>query len=171
VVSRRARYWRASVVLLLACVVWQWGSARALALCVVSIAALDERPDLDPFGPEFLCTFDDVLYAIDRFDQVRAGALRHLDGHGGQAVDTGDRGRILEGRLDLGDVAERDRGTGGGGDRNPKHILGPLDQPDVAVRLDQRDPLLYEVAVRGRPVTRQRCWAGPPQSPPGSTPM
>ena len=50
-----------------------------------------------------------VLHAVDRLDEVGAGALLDLDGHRRLAVDAGDRGRVLEGRADLGDVAERRR--------------------------------------------------------------
>ena len=71
---------------------------------------------------------DDVFHRVDDFDQVGAGALRHLDGHGGTAVDPRDRDRVLEGRLDLRDVGERHRRVRRGDQRNLQDVLRPLEQ-------------------------------------------
>ena len=84
--------------------------------------------DVHAFRPVGLEPLDDLLHRVDRLDQVGAGALRHLDGHGRLAVDAGDRSRVLEGRLDGGDIAERHRGAGRRRDRDREHVLRPLDQ-------------------------------------------
>ncbi len=68
------------------------------------------------------------FHRVDGLDQVRAAALGHLDGHGRSAVDARHRGRVLEGRLDLRDVEQRDRCLGRGHDRNLEDVLRLLEQ-------------------------------------------
>ncbi len=62
--------------------------------------------DVDGARPGLLQLRDCRAHRIDRLDQIGAGTLRHLDGHGGTAVDPRDRGRVLERGFDLSDVEQ-----------------------------------------------------------------
>ncbi len=84
--------------------------------------------DVDRRRPGLLQLLDDGAGRIHRLDEVRAGPLRHLDGDRRLAVDAADGGRVLEGRADLGDVAERDGGRARDGDREFQDVFGILDQ-------------------------------------------
>ncbi len=83
---------------------------------------------VDGRGPRLLELADDIFHEVDRLDEVRARALRDLDGDRRLAVDAGDRGRVLEGGADLGHVPQRHARAGGRGDGQLQHVLGPLDQ-------------------------------------------
>ena len=53
-----------------------------------------------PSGSSLLELLGDGLHLIHRLDQVRAGALGHLDRHGGRAVQPGDGLGFLQRRPD-----------------------------------------------------------------------
>src|SRR5665647_1823617 len=86
------------------------------------------EPDLEPGRPGLFHRGDQLLHAVDGFNQVGAGALGDLDGHRLLAVDARDRGRVLVGRPYGGDIAQRHGCTGGGTDRNLQHVLWLFDQ-------------------------------------------
>ena len=83
---------------------------------------------MDGAGPGLLQLLDHVFHRIDSLDEVGAGALGDLDGHRGAPVHARDRGGVLERRLDLRDVAQGDRGTGGGHYGNVENVLRLLEQ-------------------------------------------
>ena len=86
------------------------------------------KGDVHGFRPRRLQRRHRRFHGVDRLYQVGARALGDLDGHGRVTIHPRDRGRILEGRLDLRDVEQPHRGFGRGDDRDLQDVLRLLEQ-------------------------------------------
>ncbi len=83
---------------------------------------------------------------LDGFDDVLAGPLGNLQGHGLPAVDAGEALRVLERTADVCDVAEPDHGVAVDLDRH-RHDVG--DVLEQARHLDREPPLAGVLGTGG----------------------
>src|SRR3990167_4461851 len=85
--------------------------------------------DLQACGQQRLGLDHQCLDLLDGGDDVGAAALGHFQDDGGLAVDPGEAGRILEGAVNAGDIAEGHHAAADHLDRHGQHVFQILDDP------------------------------------------